>query len=166
MPVMPVPSPIKLWDDARSSAPLTSSVAVAGRRRDGLNHGELTDPPQPGTGGLIGRLEDLWAAHDPCVLTVNGTPGAQTALLKELNEHGWMIAAPGKPVPPGKRRLQVTGSQEFAQACGALVQDVNDDSPAARAGLKPYDVILTVDGREIYVATGMRVGLFQSIEGF
>jgi serine protease Do len=33
---------------------------------------------------------------------------------------------------------------------GALVQDVNDNSPAARAGLKPYDVILTVDGREIW----------------
>src|SRR5262249_62374295 len=33
---------------------------------------------------------------------------------------------------------------------GALVQDVNDDSPASRAGLKPYDIILTVDGREIW----------------
>jgi serine protease Do len=32
---------------------------------------------------------------------------------------------------------------------GALVQDVSDDSPAARAGLRPYDVILTVDGREV-----------------
>jgi len=104
-----------------------SSVAVAGRRPDGRNHGELTDPPQPGTGGLIVRLEELWAAHDPCVLTVNGTPGAQTALLKELNEHGWVVVPPGKPVPPGKRRLQVTGSQEFTQACGALVQDVVND---------------------------------------
>ncbi len=105
----------------------TSSVAVAGRRADGLNHGELTDPPQPGTGGLIVRLEDLWALHDPVVLTVNGIPGAQSALLKELNEHGWVVVPPGKPVPPGKRRLQVTGSQEFAQACGALVQDVVND---------------------------------------
>jgi serine protease Do len=33
---------------------------------------------------------------------------------------------------------------------GALVQDVNDNSPAARAGLRPYDIILTVDGREIW----------------
>lgn len=32
---------------------------------------------------------------------------------------------------------------------GALVQDVNDDSPAQRVGLRPYDVILTVDGREV-----------------
>jgi len=33
---------------------------------------------------------------------------------------------------------------------GALVQDVTDDSPASRAGLKPYDIVLTVDGREIW----------------
>jgi serine protease Do len=33
---------------------------------------------------------------------------------------------------------------------GALVQDVSGDSPAERAGLKPYDVILGVDGRTIF----------------
>ena len=33
---------------------------------------------------------------------------------------------------------------------GALVQDVSGDSPAERAGLKPYDVILGVDGRSIF----------------
>ena len=33
---------------------------------------------------------------------------------------------------------------------GALVQDVRAESPAERAGIKPYDVILTVDGREIW----------------
>jgi serine protease Do len=33
---------------------------------------------------------------------------------------------------------------------GALVQDVSDDSPAARAGIRPYDIIATVDGREIW----------------
>jgi serine protease Do len=32
---------------------------------------------------------------------------------------------------------------------GALVQDVTDGSPASRAGLKPYDVILSFDGRDI-----------------
>ena len=33
---------------------------------------------------------------------------------------------------------------------GALVQDVSGDSPAERAGLKPYDVILAVDGRNVF----------------
>jgi serine protease Do len=33
---------------------------------------------------------------------------------------------------------------------GALVQDVTGDSPAQRAGLQPYDIILSVDGREIW----------------
>jgi serine protease Do len=32
---------------------------------------------------------------------------------------------------------------------GALVQDVSVDSPAERAGLQPYDIILSVDGRTI-----------------
>jgi len=34
-------------------------------------------------------------------------------------------------------------------ARGALVQDVSDDSPAYRAGVRPYDIIVTVEGREI-----------------
>ena len=33
---------------------------------------------------------------------------------------------------------------------GALVQDVSADSPAQRAGLKPYDIILAVDGRSVF----------------
>ena len=32
---------------------------------------------------------------------------------------------------------------------GALVEDVADNSPAERAGLKPYDVIVALDGREV-----------------
>lgn len=32
---------------------------------------------------------------------------------------------------------------------GALVEDVAEDSPAERAGLKPYDVIVALDGREV-----------------
>lgn len=35
-------------------------------------------------------------------------------------------------------------------ARGAIVQDIADDSPAQRAGLRPYDVITSVDGREIW----------------
>lgn len=33
---------------------------------------------------------------------------------------------------------------------GAIVQDIAEDSPAQRAGLQPYDVITSADGREIW----------------
>ena len=33
---------------------------------------------------------------------------------------------------------------------GALVQDVSDESPAQRAGVRAYDIILSVDGREVW----------------
>src|SRR5262249_22236364 len=46
--------------------------------------------------------------------------------------------------PDLQRSLQLPVSR------GALVQDVRADSPGERAGLRPYDVILTLDGREIW----------------
>jgi hypothetical protein len=97
-----------------------ASVAVCGRRADGINHGELTDPPQPGTGWLLARLLELAEAHNPCAVVMNRT-GAAAALEKDLLEHGFSLKA-----EPGKRRLVVTGMSEFAQACGALAQDVTN----------------------------------------
>ena len=41
-------------------------------------------------------------------------------------------------------------SLKLPVARGALVQDVDSDSPAERAGVRPYDIILSVDGREIW----------------
>ena len=103
------------------------SVAVAGRREDGRGHGELAEPPQRGTAGLVDRLCELAAAHDPCVLVMNPV-GAAGAFVKELLERGFAVAGPGKDLPPGKRwRLQLTGPREFAQACGALTADVAND---------------------------------------
>jgi hypothetical protein len=104
----------------------TSSIAVAGRTAESRAHGELTEPPRPGTAGLADRLDGLWLRHDPCVLVLNGV-GEAAALIKELLERGWLIVPPGKDVPAGKRRLQVVGSREYAQACGALQQDVAND---------------------------------------
>src|SRR5262249_42883149 len=40
-------------------------------------------------------------------------------------------------------------SLKLTVARGALVQDVSDDSPGARAGLKPYDTIVAIDDRDI-----------------
>jgi serine protease Do len=40
-------------------------------------------------------------------------------------------------------------SLRLETAYGALVQDVTDGSPGARAGLRPYDLIVAVDGRQV-----------------
>ena len=106
--------------------PGATSIAVAGRRGDGLGHGELTEPVRAGTAGLVNRLVELADRHDACVLVMNGN-GAAGSFQKELIERGFAVTAPGKDPPPGKRRLQVTGPGEYAQACGALMADVAND---------------------------------------
>jgi serine protease Do len=40
-------------------------------------------------------------------------------------------------------------SLKLSRTAGALVQDVFENSPGERAGLKPYDLIIAVDGRDI-----------------
>ncbi len=40
-------------------------------------------------------------------------------------------------------------SLKLAPSAGALVQDVTDGSPGARAGIRPYDVIVSVDGARV-----------------
>jgi hypothetical protein len=99
----------------RSSA----SVAVAGRRADGLGHGELVEKPRPGTAWLVPRVLELAEAHKPCVLVMNAVPGGAAAFEKELLEHGFST----RPAP-GEKQLMLTGMREYAQACGALAADV------------------------------------------
>lgn len=101
-----------------------AAIAVAGRRADGLGHGELVDY-RPGTGWLVGRLLELAERHDPVVTVLNASGQAAT-VLKDLHELGFEAAAAGSQPGPGKRRLWVLGAREYAQACGALVRDVTD----------------------------------------
>jgi hypothetical protein len=112
-------------DSDESPHPGVWSVAVSGRRADGRGHGELTEPPHEGTAGLVDRVCALADKHDPCVTVLNPA-GAAGAFVKELIERGFAVVPPGKDVPPGKRRLQVAGAREYAQACGALAADVTD----------------------------------------
>src|SRR5258707_2982424 len=88
------------------------------------------------------RLLERAERHDPCVLVMNPA-GAAGAFEKQLAEHGFV------PKPdPGQRRLQIVGMREYAQACGALAQDVTNDrwrhlgqgpldAAVAGAGIRP-----------------------------
>jgi serine protease Do len=69
-------------------------------------------------------------------------------ILPQLREHGRVsrgyIGVSPRNVDPDLQRLLGLSSHQ-----GALVEDVTDGSPAARAGIRPYDVIVSIDGRAI-----------------
>ena len=70
------------------------------------------------------------------------------AILPQLKAHGRVsrgfIGVVLMDVTPDLQR-----SLNLPVSRGALVQDVSNGSPAERTGIRAYDIILTVDGREI-----------------
>ena len=56
---------------------------------------------------------------------------------------GYLGVAPRDLDPDLRRSLNLEGAR------GALVQDVTEGSPGARAGLKPYDLITAIDGQPV-----------------
>ena len=70
------------------------------------------------------------------------------AILPQLRAHGRVsrgyIGVALRDVDPDLQR-----SLRLETAAGALVQDITAGSPAARAGLHAYDVVVAVDGRPI-----------------
>ena len=108
----------------------TAAVAVAGRRADGLSHGEVVDH-LPGTGWLVARLCELAERHDPCVVVLNPA-GMAGAFERELSVRGFgpwkqvvdLPTGQWKTVDPAAHPLQVVGVREYAQACGGLAADV------------------------------------------
>jgi serine protease Do len=69
-------------------------------------------------------------------------------ILPQLREYGGVtrgsIGAGLTTVTPALKAALRLGPSE-----GALVQDISSDTPAARAGLRPYDVVVGVDGRRV-----------------
>ncbi len=70
------------------------------------------------------------------------------AVLPQLREHGtvargYIGVSLTNITPALKRALQIE------PAAGALVEDVTPDTPAERAGLRPYDVVIAADGQTI-----------------
>ncbi len=70
------------------------------------------------------------------------------AVLPQLKQHGRVargyIGVALKDVDPDLQRSLGLGSTR-----GALVQDVTENSPGERAGLRPYDLITAVDGQPV-----------------
>ncbi len=71
------------------------------------------------------------------------------AVLPQLREHGTVargyIGVGLRNVTPTLRRALRLEPEE-----GALVEDVTPDTPAERAGLRPYDVVVGADGQSVH----------------
>ena len=71
-----------------------------------------------------------------------------TAILPQLREYGH-VSRGFIGVALKKVDADLQTSLGLRTSSGALVQDVEDGSPGDRAGLRPYDVIVAVDGRQV-----------------
>jgi hypothetical protein len=117
-----------------------SSIAIAGRRTDGLVHAELVEHRQ-GVGWVIDRLVELFEKTQPTpVALVIDPAGPAGSLEKKLLERGFSTE---KELPAGKWRLHFMGTREYAQACGALADDIAN-SECRHIGQAPLDT--AVDG--------------------
>jgi hypothetical protein len=99
-----------------------SSIAISGRRADGLVHGEVIEH-RAGTGWVVDRLVELFEKTikpTPVALVIDPA-GPAGSLEKKLLERGFTL---DKELMPGQWRLHFMGSREYAQACGALADDI------------------------------------------
>lgn len=98
-----------------------SSIAISGRRADGLAHAEIVEHRQ-GVGWVVDRLVELFEKTQPTpVALVIDPAGPAGSLEKKLLEKGF---SEDKEPPADKWRLHMMGTREYAQACGALADDI------------------------------------------
>jgi hypothetical protein len=103
-----------------------ATVAVAGRREDGLLHVEVIEHFRAGTAGLLGYLVERYARHDAAGVVCDAASPAAT-LLPDLKAAGlWTVA--------------LTAS-EFARSCGAFVDSVTHRTVRHRGGELMRDAI-------------------------
>ena len=87
------------------------------------------------SGGSVGIAFDIPASTAKVVAAALETKGSVT--------RGWI----GVAIQPVTR--DIANSLNLKQANGALIDQVQADGPAAKAGLKPSDVVLSVDGTAV-----------------
>ena len=113
-----------------------------------------TDAPiNPGnSGGVLadrrGRVIGINSAIRPASDGSNGNVGIGFAVPIDLAAKSAEAIVQGKPIQTGY--LGVTPSLTTAGGQnGALIQEVAPNSPAAKAGLRPGDLVTTIDGKPV-----------------
>ncbi len=111
-----------------------------------INFGNSGGPLINSRGEVIGINAAISskASNIGFAVPINGA----TAILPQLRARGRVsrgyIGVGLRDIDPDLQQ-----SLHLTVARGALVQDVSDDSPGARAGLKPYDTVVAIDDRQI-----------------
>jgi putative serine protease PepD len=113
-----------------------------------------TDAPiNPGnSGGVLadrrGRVIGINSAIRPATDGSNGNVGIGFAVPIDLAAKSAEAIVQGKPIQTGY--LGVTPSLTTAGGQnGALIQEVAPNSPASKAGLRPGDLVTTIDGKAV-----------------
>lgn len=103
-----------------------SAIGSAGRVDD-LSHVDVLDH-RAGTGWTVDRIVELYDEVDACVLVLDPS-GPAGALEKDLTEKDATGQAKFSTKPEnGERRLQIVSAREYAQGCGALVDDTDNNA--------------------------------------
>src|SRR5439155_1992889 len=111
-----------------------------------INFGNSGGPLINSRGEVIGINAAISsrASNIGFAVPINGA----TAILPQLRARGRVtrgyIGVGLRDIDPDLQR-----SLKLPIARGAMIQDVSDDSPGARAGLKPYDTIVAIDDRVV-----------------
>jgi hypothetical protein len=100
------------------------TIAVIGRRPDGLLHAEVVDR-RPRTSWMVGRLVELHQQWPACALVLDAV-GPASPLIPGLLAGGFVRVAPHGPQPAEGWPLLTPYAREVAQAAGQLYAAVTD----------------------------------------
>jgi serine protease Do len=111
-----------------------------------INFGNSGGPLINSRGEVIGINAAISsrASNIGFAVPINGA----SAILPQLRAHGRVSRG---YIGVGLRAVDADLRQSLGLgvARGALVQDVSADSPAERAGMRPYDIVVGIDGQEV-----------------
>lgn len=102
-----------------------ASIGVAGRNSDGVVHGELQWPRGEGTRWVLNKLIDMVAEHSPWAVVLDPA-GPAGSLIPKLQA----------ALKDTDTELHLIGAREYAQACGALF-DAVENGEFAHLGQEP-----------------------------